>query len=543
MRRERNTLVGTPTIIAPGAIFLVGEFGLPEEEVAVLAAVSRHATAQYFPDVESPSPLVAAVVEHAKAHLGETAAALPAGSVLLSPFEAGEDEDGIVFETTPAIAIAVAAAVFETAGQSISERKDEILVVAEAAHRAIHDGVGAEGEMAAALHGGLIKVVSRHASAPRIEALPTPAGLHLVVFQTGHALFPAGWLSSVRQFAGRERIAYAQIIDELLEQASRFAADLSEGNATAAIASAERYGRCITQLAAAASAPLESSPFLQAMELAKEIGGIAKTTSAGRGDLGIAMFATPEAANLFSRACRPPLVALGVDLDRSGVRRLALSQTGESAVVHTPAPETGASSISAEAIVRSAVDDRTTEKQLSAPDQEPPPTPQPAVTPGEAPEEPRAPKERPALEEAALEDVRPVRQHRSRAKLGLAVGGVLVAAALVAVWLINPFAHVPPVTRPALHVPSLPPPGKLEPPAPVEAQVVPIPDEAAAPPVAPSSDSQPPLATPHAPAHRSLPSGWANGKRHTAAPAAQTASPAHTETPKPRAGKLSPDDF
>jgi len=70
MRRERNTLVGTPTVIAPGSLFLVGEFGLPEEEVAVLAALSSHATAQYFPDVAPLSPLVAALVERAKAYLG-----------------------------------------------------------------------------------------------------------------------------------------------------------------------------------------------------------------------------------------------------------------------------------------------------------------------------------------------------------------------------------------------------------------------------------------------------------------------------------------
>ena len=536
MRRERNTLVGTPTVIAPGAIFLVGEFALPEEEVAVLAALSSYATAQYFPDVEPFSPLVAAVVERAKRYLGEAASALPAGSVLLSPPEAGENGEGISFDSTPAIAVATAAAVFETAGQSINERKDEILVVAEAAHRAMHDGISAEGELAAALHGGLIKVVVQPAAAPRIEALAPPPGLHLVVFQTGHALFPAGWLASVRQFSERERTAYAQIIDELLEQASRFATQLSEGNATAAIASAERYGRCITQLAAAASAPLQCEPFLQATALAKEIGGIAKTTNYG--DLGIAMFATPEAANLFTRACRPPLVTLSVDLDRRGVRRLALSQTGESAVVHTPAPETGASSTSAEAIVRDRVDERTTERTLSQPD-EPPATPQPAVVRGEEPatEEPRAPKQRPALEEPALQDEGPLRPPRSRAKVGLAIGGVLIAAALLAAWLTKPFAHSPPVARPALHVPSLPPPGSPEPPAPpVEAQVVPIPDEAAAPPVAPSSDSQPPLAKP---AYRSLPSGRASGKRHTAAPDL----PSHNESPNPRAGKLSPDDF
>ena len=115
MRRQRTTLVGTPTVIAPEAIFLVGELGLPEEEVAVLAALSSHATAQYCPDVVAPSPLVAAVVELAKNHLGEAAAALPPGSVLLSPAKPG---DGFAFDTTPAIAVATAAAVFEAAGQS-----------------------------------------------------------------------------------------------------------------------------------------------------------------------------------------------------------------------------------------------------------------------------------------------------------------------------------------------------------------------------------------------------------------------------------------
>lgn len=366
MRRQRTTLVGTPTVIAPEAIFLVGEFGLPEEEVAVLAALSSHATAQYCPDVVAPSPLVAAVVELAKNHLGEAAAALPSGSVLLSPARP-RDGDGFAFDTTPAITVATAAAVFEAAGQSITKRRDEILVVAEAAHRAAR--IGAEGELAAALHGGLIKIFFQAEAAARIKALAAPAGLHLVVFQTGQALFSGDWLASVHQFAERYPIAYAQIIKDLLASAGRFAAELSQGNATAAIVSAGRYGNCIIQLAAAVSAPMQSAPLLKAMELANEIGGIAKTASAGHSDLGIAMFATPEAASLFARACEPPLIPLCLDLDRAGVRRL-VPHTGESAEVRTPIPETGPSSISAQAIVRGFLDDASTERTLSEQDPE-----------------------------------------------------------------------------------------------------------------------------------------------------------------------------
>jgi len=544
MRRERTTLVGTPTVVAPGAIFLVGEFALPEEEVAVLAALSSYATAQYFPDVSPHSPLVAAVVERAKTHLGEAAAALPAGSVLLSPAKAPGDGQGLTFDTAPAIAVATAAAVFETAGQSISERRDEILVVAEAGLRAVHEGIAADGELAAALNGGLIKVVTLAAAAPRVEALAPLAGLHLVVFQTGHALFADGWLSSVRQFAERNRVAYAQIANELLDQASRFSAGLSAGNATAAIASAGRYGHCITQLAAAASAPLQSGSFMRAVDLAKEIGGVAKTTSAWRTGMGVAMFATPEAANLFAHACQPALVSLAVELDRSGVRCVA------PAAVHTPVPETGPSSISAEAIVRNSVEERTTEKTLSAAEPDLPPRPSPAGTQAQVPA--------PEAEEVDLQDA--AQPPHKRRGLGPAIGGALVIVALLAVWLTKSLGHHgarPAKTQDyaaALKAPSLPAPEIPAPIAPAEVAVVPSPNEPALPVVAPSSKPQPQFAKAHAfarPSHAPK-SGKAQKPAAAAPPIQAIASPkpaaraAAHEPPKPsapRAGKLSNDDF
>jgi mevalonate kinase len=543
MKRERTTLVGTPTVIAPGAIFLVGELRLPEEEVAVLAALSSYATAQFFPDVSPFSPLVAAVVEHAKLHLGEAAAALPAGSVLLRPAKASASGEGITLDTGPAIAVATAAAIFETAGQSISERRDEILVVAEAGHRPLHDGIGAEGELAAALYGGLIKVVTQAGAAPRVEALATPAGLHLVVFQTGHDLFPVGWLSSIHQFAACDRIAYARITNELLEQASRFATELSHGNTTAAIAAAGRYGQCIVQLAAAASAPLQSGSFMHAMDLAKEIGGIAKTTSPSRGGMGVAMFATPEGASLFVRACQPSLIPLSFELERSGVRCLA------PLAVHTPTPATDLSSISSDATVRARIDDRTTEKDLPAAPPATPSTPLPVVTPAESP------GAEPVPEEAARQPERAVRRKRHR--LGPAIGVILIAAVLVAGWLTRSLGHhsAPPVTTqdnaPALQVPAVPEPATPEPTAPAEVTLVPTPSQPALPDAAPASEPQPPSAKPPASAHHphALKAGKTQKTAAVAPPIHAISSPKPaaprepSKTSFPRAGKLSHDDF
>jgi len=420
--------------------------------------------------------VVAAVVSRAKTYLGEAAAALPAGSVLLGPAKAAADGERFIFDTTAAIAVATAAAVFETAGQSISERRDEILVVAQAAHRDVHRGIGAEGELSAALHGGLAKVVSQADAAPRVEAVRPPAGLHLVVFQAGHALFPEGWLASVRQFSERDRIGYARIANELFEQASRFATGLSQGNATAAIAAAGRYGNCITQLAAAVSAPLQSGLFMRAMELAREIGGIAKTTNAGRGGLGVAMFATPEAASLFAHACQPSALPLAVELDRAGVRCLV------PAAVQTPAPETGPSSISAEAIVRDSIDERTTEKTL--------------------------PEAEPASEKVDLPDESPEHPPRKGRRFGPAIGGLLLIAGLLAGWLTNALGvhSAPQVKTPdraaALKNFALPAPEVAAPIAPAGVEIAPVPSGPAVQVVAPSSKPQPMSAKQHALAHR-----------------------------------------
>jgi len=78
MTGSRTTLVGTPVVAAPGKIFLVGEYAVLEGGVAVLAAVSRYAVAQYLPGSEPQSAVVDEAVKRALAAIGE-ASALPPG--------------------------------------------------------------------------------------------------------------------------------------------------------------------------------------------------------------------------------------------------------------------------------------------------------------------------------------------------------------------------------------------------------------------------------------------------------------------------------
>jgi phosphomevalonate kinase len=321
MGGERSTLVGTPVVIAPGKIFLVGEYAVLEEGPAVLAAVTRHAVAQYLPGMDPMSNVVREAVQHARAEIGEAASALPPGSVLVDTDDFQQGNQKIGLGSSSATAVATVGAVFESAGISVAPNRSRIYAIALAAHRAAQGGAGSGADVAAAVHGGFIKVERRPLGPPLVEPLTPPAGLNLVVFWTGQAVSTTNMIEGVQKFARRDPVAYRQMIDNLREIAEKFVDELQAGSATGAVAVAGRYGRRLAVLGAAASVPIVTDAFTRAAELATELGGIAKPSGAGGGDIGIAMFATPETARLFARALPKPLAPLDVDLDRLGVRR------------------------------------------------------------------------------------------------------------------------------------------------------------------------------------------------------------------------------
>ena len=58
-RSLSKTLRGSPVVVAPGKVFLVGEYAVLEGGAAVLASVNRYAVAQYLPDLTPESPVIA----------------------------------------------------------------------------------------------------------------------------------------------------------------------------------------------------------------------------------------------------------------------------------------------------------------------------------------------------------------------------------------------------------------------------------------------------------------------------------------------------
>jgi hypothetical protein len=588
MKRERNTLVGTPTVLAPGSIYLVGGLGLPEEDVAVLAALSTHATAQYLPNVEPQVPLVADAVGRARSLLGESAAALPEGSVLLAPTQS-QDDEGSAFDKSAATAVAATAAVFETAGQSIGERGFEILTVADAAYRAAHGGMGSEGELAAALHGGLIKVLGRS----RIERLSLQPGFSVVVFQIGELFLSPQVLASLQVAA----IGARSLSDDVLKQAAQLASSLSHRDVVAAIAAGRRYGQGLIRFATS----VFSRPpvmFSLAAKRAEEVGGAAIPTIAGRGDIGVAIFATPEAATMFTRACRPPMKPMRLGLDREGARVVGTIDVADVAtVVRTPMPEM----LSTAREVPKSPGPAITKSPGPAIAKSPGPTPRrtPPFSPAggvvvSKPAEEITVQRKVAMPETMLlgsnvptrvvsvtgspspdsAEAQQLAALRRRASVKPVLIGALVATVVAAIWWAWPSGEVSmgrggPPKPPVAPVPVAPAPREaavVVQPTPAQPESPPSQPETPPPPAQPETPSPPVQADnphPHAKHHPSAGRAHASaaGRRMSntptlapaAAPAAPTPSTAASPKPaaqspsaptrKARAGKLTADDF
>jgi phosphomevalonate kinase len=327
MSGTRTTLVGTPAVAAPGKIFLVGEYAVLEGGVAVLAAVSRYAVAQYVPGTEPQSAVVDQAVQRSLTAIGEASAALPPGSVMVDTDAFCQGKFKIGLGSSAATAVATVGAMFEAAGLSIEGMQHEIFSTAEAAHRAAQGGVGSGADVAAAVYGGFITFVRPAEGSPIIEPIVVPAGLHLVVFWTGDSADTRELVESVRAYARMAPSSYRMLIGALRTTAERFVKELGAGHATGAVVAAGRYGRQLAELGKAAGVKIVSEAFERAAALARELGGDAKPSGAGGGDVGVALFATPEAAALFARACQPALSVLDVSLARAGVHRRSGEQT------------------------------------------------------------------------------------------------------------------------------------------------------------------------------------------------------------------------
>jgi phosphomevalonate kinase len=284
---------------APGKMMIAGEYVVLEGAEAVVAAVDRRAYAQLGPGEQGPlAPEAAATRAAAERELGPVA-----GALTVDVTELRQEGQKLGLGSSAAAAAAVAGVVFAAHGRDVREPavREHMLAAALEGHRAVApDGSGAD--VAAAVLGGFVRF-RRLGAGVETHALRWPAGLELVTVWTGRSSRTSDMLARVRALAAQDPATYRERMRVLAEQSEQLVSALIASEIEAAVECFHAYGTAMGELGQAAGIGIIEETTERIRGLARANGGGAKPSGAGGGDIAIAAFSSPIAANAFRAGC------------------------------------------------------------------------------------------------------------------------------------------------------------------------------------------------------------------------------------------------
>jgi phosphomevalonate kinase len=291
-----HTVVAT----APGKLLVAGEYAVLDGASALLVAIDRRVVARTRGGPRGSSPLFVALADELGRRFGASdprAARALDVEVDSSPLFHGPHKLGL-----GSSAATVVAATALALGSATS--RDELLAIATAAHAAAQSRRGAAGsgaDIAACVYGGTIEFARDVGVARRTW----PSSVRLVTFFTGE---PADTATLVGRVA-EARAARSADVDAALAAVASAARAVCQACATHA---SELAGRALLgalalaanatdQLAAATGVPLVPPCVRTVRARLAPLGGTAKTTGAGGGDVAIAALPSAEDATHIAR--------------------------------------------------------------------------------------------------------------------------------------------------------------------------------------------------------------------------------------------------
>jgi phosphomevalonate kinase len=307
------------SVSAPGKLFLGGEYAVLGGAEAVVTAVDRRTQARLVTRPPSESPIVTAARHAAIDALSrpDDGPEPPYVKVTSSGFQIGRRKIGLG-SSASACASAVGA-LFEWGGQPVDVARERVLEVAMGAHREAQGGRGSGADVAAAVRGGTF--VFR---AGRVLSPVDISRVVLVPVWSGRAASTTELIGKIIDYERRDPAGHRALLDELDQCAADLAAAYRTGEPAAIVSKTAAYGRLMDRLGHASGAPIVTTRHRLIAQLASNLGGTAKPSGAGGGDVAVAVFDDPGAGRRFSRHClRHELTPLDISLDAPGLRREA----------------------------------------------------------------------------------------------------------------------------------------------------------------------------------------------------------------------------
>lgn len=223
--------------------------------------------------------------------------------------------------SSAAAAAGTVAAVAAAHGLDVSDPavRARLLPIALDGHRAVApEGSGAD--VAASTLGGFVRV---RRDGERLDAarVDWPASLRLALIWTGTPARTSDLVAKVKGLAARDAMAYERAIGPLREAATRLLDAIERADASGAIEAAAAHGDAMQLLGESAGAPIVTPELQKAAAIARAVGGSAKPSGAGGGDVAIAFLPSERALAELGEACRVGgLTLLPLRLGDDGVR-------------------------------------------------------------------------------------------------------------------------------------------------------------------------------------------------------------------------------
>ena len=294
-----------PTITAPGKLFFAGEYGVLHGGTAVVAAVDRRVVARFVPDAAPSTPVVAEAIAAVRAHCATTGASLPDGAPEIDSASLSDGGQKLGLGSSAAVAAAAVGVLLEAAGFDVEAERSLTFLLAERAHRAAQGGRGSGADVAAAIMGGVLAYTRPEVGAPSMRPLVPPAQLIPVVVSTGTPSATVGHVAAVERLAARDPGAHARRLREIRRAADAFLLSYEAGDARRLLQAVGEAHEALRALGRDADLPIVTPALDAAAALARELGGAAKPSGAGGGDVGIAFFSDPDSAAAFRTRVAP----------------------------------------------------------------------------------------------------------------------------------------------------------------------------------------------------------------------------------------------
>jgi phosphomevalonate kinase len=309
---------------APGKLILTGEYAVLGGAPALVIAVNRRVIAQRRAGPRGSAPFLVAVADELASRFGGDNRSVQAAletEVDSSTLYDGELKLGLGSSAAVTVAVTARALAAEHRVVPVIDR-ELVFAIASAAHARAQAALGAAGsgaDIAAAVHGGAIAF-----QRGRADRLTWPPGVVLLPFFTGIAAETPRLVAAVTAARERERAAVeaalAQVTAASRAACQACAVRAPEIAANALVQALVLAGRAIDQLAAATRIPLVPPCVTAARAALAPLGGTAKTTGAGGGDVAVAVIPATEDRNdarrlLVEAGCHP----LDLSLDQTGV--------------------------------------------------------------------------------------------------------------------------------------------------------------------------------------------------------------------------------